>query len=217
MLRNLRMFRPARVFSKPKKLYKYISVEGAKDFFKNPSLWFRLSSGLNDIFDLNPVGANSMDWGMDWAGTAVFCLSETPTSAPMWAHYGSQGKGVVLEFSLESDFFDKYPPKKVRYRSRRPTIKEFENALITKDVAWSYEREWRCVTHISFDEHREQCFLPEQKSVSIPFPFETLTAIIYGPHFNGYTPEPTLPNGLYEFRADIESLMARPEASHVKR
>ena len=195
MLKRSRMFLPAWMFRKPKKLYKYISAEGAKDFFQDPALWFRLPNRLNDIFDINPVGSNRVDFG----GVAVFCLSETPTSAPMWAHYGSKGEGVVLEFALQSDFFWKYPPVKVCYQSKRPTLKNFEKSLMTKDVAWSYEREWRCVTDISFDEYREQSFLQKHQAVSVPFPFDALTAVIHG----------------YDSQVDVDAFLARPEASHV--
>lgn len=213
----LRKFLPARMCQRPKKLYKYLSADGAEKLFNDPSLWFCLPGRLNDIYDLNPVGSYPAKWG----GYAVLCLSGTPTSVPMWSHYGSEGNskewqevsgkriagnggnGMVLEFSVQSDFFRKYPPKKISYRSKRPTIKNVEKALMTKDVVWSYEREWRCITSIDFDEHKEQTFLENHHAVSVPFPFEALTAVIYG----------------YESRVDyktVQTFLARPEASHVQ-
>lgn len=192
-----RMLLFAKIFKRPKKLYKYMSAEGAKDFFENPAIWFRIHNQLNDIFDINPVGSYPPDFG----GVAVFCLSESPTSVPMWAHYGSQGKGVVLEFSLTAEFFRKYPALKVCYRSKRPTIKSFEKALLTKDIVWSNEREWRCLTDANFDEYREQLFLRKHEAVSVPFPYDALTAVIQG----------------YDSRVEVDAFLARPEASHVQR
>lgn len=186
-------------FSRPKKLYKYLDARGAKKFFIKPSLWFSLPCRLNDIYDLNPVGALPTELG----STGVFCLSDTPTSVPMWANYGGRGRGVVLEFSFESNFFWKYPPQKVRYRSKRPIVRDAEKALLTKDVAWSYEREWRCFTAAEYDEFHEQEFLQRHQAISIPFPYEALTAVIYG----------------YDSQVvnhAQSTFLTRPEVSHVK-
>ena len=185
-------------FGKPKKLYKYMDAKGAKNFFDNPSLWFSLPSRLNDIYDLNPVGAHPTQWG----GAGILCFSDTPTSVPMWAHYGKKGNGVVLEFSFQSDFFRKYPPRKVRYRSKRPVVKNTEKAFLTKDIAWSYEREWRCITAAEYDEFHEQEFLGHHQAISVPFPYEALTSVIYG-HDS-------------QVVEAAQSFLTRPEASHVR-
>lgn len=186
------------MFSKPKKLYKYLSKEGAQALFTNPnpSIWFRLANKLNDVYDLNPVGSNATDFG----DVGIFCLSETPISAPMWAHYGSSGEGVVLEFSSEASFFEKFPPCKVRYSKRRPNVKNVIKAMTSKSNEWSYECEWRCfATPHRADVDGSELLVHEQ-AVSIQFPFEALTSIIHG----------------YDGQVDTEEFLAREELQHVK-
>lgn len=186
------------MFFRPKKLYKYLTSDGAQKLFSSdqPAIWFRFSNRLNDVYDLRPIGSY-MD---EFASIATFCLSETPHSSPMWAHYGSNGEGVVLEFSLQSEFFAENPSMKVRYRSKRPTVKNTLKALTTKSAEWAYEREWRCLRELPSTRSRGDMFLPADQAVSVPFPFEALTAIIHG----------------YDSRVSAEKFLARPEAKHVK-
>jgi hypothetical protein len=110
---------------------------------------------------------------------------------------------VVLEFSFQSDFFRKYPPQRVRYHSKRPVVKNTEKAFLTKNIAWSYEREWRCITDVEYDEFHEQEFLGRHQAISVPFPYEALTAVIYG-----YDSQVV--------NAAQSSFLTRPEASHVQ-
>jgi hypothetical protein len=186
------------MFFRPKKLYKYLSAAGAQLLFSspNPTIWFRLPNRLNDIYDIRPVGSH-----LDGFGTiASFCLSETPDSAPMWAHYGSNGQGIVLEFSLSSEFFEVSPPIKVRYGNRRPTVKDTRAALVTKNVEWAYEREWRCFMSLPKSSKDKNQFLSSEQAVSVPFPFDALSAVIHG----------------HDSRVSAEEFLARPEASHVR-
>ncbi len=186
------------MFFRPKKLYKYLSADGAQQLFSsnNPAIWFRLSNRLNDIYDLRPIGSYADEFG----ALATFCLSESPSSAPMWAHYGSGGEGVILEFSLQSEFFAKIPPIKVRYRTKRPTVKNAREALITKNVEWAYEREWRSFVSLPQTHSHNHQFLPSEQAVSIPFPFEALTAVIHG----------------YDSRVSTGKFLGMPEASHIE-
>lgn len=187
-----------RLFSKPKKLYKYLSTEGAQKLFSSsrPSLWFRLPNKLNDVFDLRPVGSYVDGFG----SIAVLCLSETPTSVPMWAHYGSGGQGMVLEFDVNSEFFRQYPPIKVRYRSKRPTVANPRDAATAKSKEWAYEREWRCFTLLPTQQSESEQFLLAQQAVSVPFPFDALSAIIHG----------------YDCAVDVRALRSNPNAQHVQ-
>lgn len=184
------------MFSKPKKLYKYLSKEGAQALFSKPSLWFRLSNKLNDVYDLNPIGSHVTDFG----DIGIFCLSETPISAPMWAHYGSNGEGVVLEFSTDSSFFEKFTPCKVRYSKNRPTVKSVRKAMTSKSWEWSYEREWRCFTTPYQTDFDGGEFLSHVQAVSVQFPFEALTSVIHG----------------HDSQVDAQKFLARQEALHVK-
>ncbi|MFZ2300588.1 MAG: hypothetical protein WAW10_01805 [Gallionella sp.] len=106
-----------------------------------------------------------------------------------------------MECSFQSDFFRKYPPRKVWYHSRRPVVKNTEKAFLTKDIAWSYEREWRCIT--AFKEFQEQELLVHHQAISVPFPYEALTAVIYG--YDSQVMEAA------------QLFLSRPEASHVKK
>lgn len=182
-------------FPKPHKLYKYLSTKGANDILASPepSLWFRLPNKLNDIFDLCPVG---YPWGFVPIG--VFCLTETPISIPMWAHYGSMGQGVVLEFDVRLDFFTQYPPWKVRYQAKRPKVGN-PKSIIIKSSEWAYEREWRCFMDLPQPSQKEK-FLLKSQAVSIPFPFDALTAIIRG----------------YDCVVDPRHFLDHPKAKHVQ-
>ncbi len=102
--------------TKPMKLYKYLDPEGAQKLFEEPSLWFSLPNTFNDVFDISPAGSHPAD-GFGMVG--VLCLCESPTSSPMWGHYGKKGEGVVLEFDTRAEFFDMYPPCRGRYRAKR--------------------------------------------------------------------------------------------------
>lgn len=186
------------MFFRPKKLYKYLTAAGAQKLFSspNPAIWFRLPNRLNDIYDIQPVGSYLDGFG----SIASFCLSEVPDSAPMWAHYGSNGQGIVLEFSLSSEFFEIVSLLKVRYRNKRPTVKDARAALSTKNVQWAYEREWRCLTSLPKSTTDRSQFLSSEQAVSFPFPFEALSAVIHG----------------YDSRVSAEAFLARPEARHVK-
>ena len=186
------------MLSRPKKLYKYLTADGARKLFssQNPAIWFRLPNRLNDVYDIQPIGS-FLD---GFSSVASFCLSETPHSAPMWAHYASNGQGIVLEFSLASKFFYENPPVRVRYRKERPTIKDAYGALTIKNVEWAYEREWRCLTTLPQSYACEHRFLPSEQTITVPFPFEALTAVIHG----------------YDSQVSAEEFLKRPEADHVK-
>ena len=166
------------MFFRPKKLYKYLSAEGANAMLASsaPELWFRLPNQLNDPYDLTPVGSCADEFG----GIGVFCMSECATSAPMWAHYASSGEGIVLEFSAGADFFRTYPLAKVKYSSRRPTVKSPRKALTTKNHEWKYEREWRCFVVPPSAKDGPTRFLMREQAIGVPLDLKSVTAIIHG-------------------------------------
>lgn len=200
------------LFSHPKFLYKYLSQEGAQKLFdsENPVVRFSLPSSFNDPFDVNPSG-NSRGQGLD--GIGVLCLCETPTSIPMWGHYGYgkveneafkkssivHGGGVVLEFSTNSEFFKKYNLIKVKYIANRPTIKcSPRKQLAVKSKEWAYEREWRCFTDLWDEQH----VVKNERIdfISIPFPFEALTKVIHG----------------YDSKVSTSVFLSKPESRHIQ-
>ncbi len=168
--RSKAMFLKSRL---PAKLYKYLPKKAARSFFENPEIRFTLSNRLNDPFDLSPVGSYTDHYG----AIGVFCLSSTPFSIPMWAHYGDVGRGVVLEFRTDTPFFEEHPPAQVRYKKSRPTVKDPVEALRVKSQEWAYEQEWRCFTDLP---RNPRFFNQAAQAVCLPFPTDALTAIIYG-------------------------------------
>lgn len=79
-------------------------------------------------------------------GWGVCCFSEDPINELMWSHYAKSHSGVCLEFDFSHtpSLRDKLWP--VRYASAMPVLDSFDelpDALLTKNVQWSYEREWR--------------------------------------------------------------------------
>jgi hypothetical protein len=162
----------------------------------DPALWFRLSNRLNDPYDLRPVGSHLDAFG----SIGVFCMSESATSAPMWAHYGSNGEGVVLEFSTSSNFFETYPALKVRYRARRPSVRDAVKALVTKNREWKYEREWRCFVDLPATRAHANRLLMSHQAISVPLDPAAITAIIHGP----------------DSKVDATKFLQRSDAGHIR-
>lgn len=186
------------MFSKPKKLYKYLSTKGANAMLSSPvpELWFRLPNQLNDPYDLTPIGSCADAFG----GIGVFCMSESATSAPMWAHYASKGEGLVLEFSVSADFFRTYSLTKVRYSGRRPTVKNPIKALTVKNHEWKYEKEWRCFVTPPSQQEGKTRFLIHEGAISVPLDLKSVTAIIHG----------------YDSRVDTSKFLERTDATHIQ-
>lgn len=85
----------------------------------------------------------------------ILCLTEEPTNLLMWAHYGDQHRGIVLQFDADHPYFssEKIFSGKVGYTNRRPihsytSIKE-PNVFFTKSAEWSYENEWRFIRRLN--------------------------------------------------------------------
>ncbi|CAJ0695139.1 hypothetical protein LMG19089_01460 [Ralstonia edaphis] len=183
---------------RPKKLYKYLSAEGANAMLscEVPELWFRLPNKLNDPYDLTPIGSYADEFG----GIGVFCMSESATSAPMWAHYASEGKGIVLEFSVSSDFLQTYTPVQVRYGRQRPTVKNPIKALTQKNREWKYEREWRCFVTPPSTMQGANRFLAHEQAISVPLDLKSVTAIIHG----------------HDSQVDTNQFLGRRDAVHIQ-
>lgn len=91
----------------------------------------------------------------------ILCLTESPASLLMWAHYADSHQGFVVEFDATSPFFDQRKSsedefrhlRKVIYRELRPSLvlSEVEDfsPFLTKGVDWSYEAEWRMMLPLS--------------------------------------------------------------------
>jgi len=121
----------------------------------------------------------------------VLCLSEVPDSILMWAHYGQQHSGFVLEFDGHHPYFHEAEESdisfdqlcRVQYRDTRPSIflKEVSpiDLFLTKSSHWSYECEWRLLR--SFDDKTVSDKGENDTQIHLfSFPAEAITGIILG-------------------------------------
>jgi len=85
----------------------------------------------------------------------ILCLSRNPESLLMWAHYGDEYRGAIIEFDDRHPFFD--GQIQVTYKKTRPVYdiadflgKPFPVAdLCIKPNDWSYEKEVRIARPLS--------------------------------------------------------------------
>ena len=93
--------------------------------------------------------------------TGVCCLSETPTSNLMWAHYADSHKGFCIEFNFELSDLTLVGSKAVTYQDQKVKIppwflslsEEERNTLymsvsFTKGTEWKHELEHRLVASL---------------------------------------------------------------------
>ena len=90
----------------------------------------------------------------------IFCLSETPLSNPMWAHYSDNHSGICLAYSTEGikKSVNNYSPtiEKINYTEKNilkaflnnladhhDIVKAFNSLYFYKSSNWQYEKEWR--------------------------------------------------------------------------
>lgn len=90
----------------------------------------------------------------------VCCLSTSNKNRLMWSHYADSHKGICIEYDFSECSKNGNQPFPVYYSNARPKFPwkaaieqtpemqreatvHFMKALLTKDEAWSYEREWR--------------------------------------------------------------------------
>jgi hypothetical protein len=94
------------------KLYKYVRPNVIGRMFEDDKVLVRCSlpSEFNDPYELFltvdfNVGPSLLAFYQDLVGTIVqtptACFSRAPDVVPMWAHYGSEGQGAVIEFDEE--------------------------------------------------------------------------------------------------------------------
>ncbi len=91
----------------------------------------------------------------------IFCLTEDPLNLLMWAHYGDNHRGVVIEFDETHPFFTRRKGprddlrhfRQVTYTEHRPSVflsrSDAVQLFYCKSIDWSYEREWRLITPLT--------------------------------------------------------------------
>lgn len=120
----------------------------------------------------------------------LLCLSEVPDSLLMWAHYADSHRGFLLEFDVDSTFFNQRRSendefgflRSVRYQSSRPHIlmSEMEaiDVFLTKGEDWRYEAEWRMLMPLSqATKHLEK---PNETVHLFDLPTRAIVGITFG-------------------------------------
>lgn len=145
----------------------------------------------------------------------VLCLSESPESLLMWAHYADSHRGFVVQFDETSPFFDCRVSeddelrhlRRVTYCSKRPslTLLEMENgsAFLMKGIEWEYEAEWRMIVPLA---DASRVLGAGSDAIHLyNFPPSAVTSVILGCRM------------LETKRAEIRALLAEsPQYSHVR-
>lgn len=87
----------------------------------------------------------------------ICCFSETWENPLMWGHYADEHRGFCLEFEADTNalggcsllpalYSDGHFPARVfQFLVDRSAF--FAQMLLTKQMEWSYEREWRLIRH----------------------------------------------------------------------
>ena len=145
----------------------------------------------------------------------VLCLSESPKSLLMWAHYADSHRGFVVQFDEASPFFDRRVSeddelrhlRQVTYSSKRPslTLSEVEDgsAFLMKGVEWEYEAEWRMIVPLA-DASHVMGTGPEAIHL-FSFPAQAVTSVILGCRM------------LEAKKAEIQALLAAlPQYAHTR-
>lgn len=110
-------------------------------------------SGMEGAFSLNN---NRLAQATFDSKFGVLCLTESPDSLLMWAHYADSHKGFVLQFDEHHDFFapttvdgQAFELTKIEYTDKRPVLSystiNSPSVYYRKSPEWSYEREWRLI------------------------------------------------------------------------
>jgi hypothetical protein len=90
----------------------------------------------------------------------VLCLTATPDSLLMWAHYANNHNGFAIQFDETHEFFapsyhegQSLELTKVEYSAQRPVLSysttSTPSLYYRKSPEWSYENEWRLIKPLS--------------------------------------------------------------------
>lgn len=159
------------------------------------------------------------------------CFSKSPVVAPMWAHYGDNHSGFVIEFDVDAlkAAFPNIVIGDVTYRTEPSTdiAGQLQRAAVTKkprhayflqqtvlstayfskDIAWSYEQECRLLDQEDYCET-----IGEHKILQVPI--DCCTALIAGksatPATVSRSRDIAVQGGMRWFHAVIGKSMAQP-------
>ncbi len=174
------------------------------------------SIGISLLNQLAPKLRGQMYKAFDQS-IGVFSLSEVWDSGPMWAHYADQHRGFVLGLDSSSEYFSRrrtqkdefYHLRQVGYADSLSGRRSFGDlsdgakVFLTKDNAWSYEREWRMLAPLS--DSAEVKTIQDDSVHLFPLPDSALESIIVGARAS------------QELKARLASIVSgRKSLAHVK-
>jgi Protein of unknown function (DUF2971) len=120
----------------------------------------------------------------------ILSLSMTADNLLLWAHYGSEHRGLAVEIDPLDREFNRHSSKdrefqladRVRYSARRPQIPESDEILFqhffVKSPEWSYEKEYRIVR--KFESALEQIASPSFPIHLYELPPSAVRRVIFG-------------------------------------
>lgn len=143
----------------------------------------------------------------------ILCLSESPASLLMWAHYADSHKGFVLQFDERSAFFDRRVNpsdefrhlRKVTYSCTRPSLTLAEvqdfSPFMTKGLDWQYEAEWRMLAPL---ESASRTIGSGPEAIHLfEFPATAVTAVMLGARMTDSK------------REEVRQILSEPRYSHI--
>ena len=181
-------------------LYKFRSLSGesfkfTQDIFLRNRVFLSPVAKLNDPCEAkfnyvtpqstspNPYKgwAQELDRSELFGAARVFCVTESPTNALMWAHYADSHRGICIGFRSSSPALLACA-KKVAYSSTVPSVdfdqnrqRAKESVALTKSRDWAYEHEWRILSTDSTA--HSNGFMPIDK--------DDISEVIFGAHISG--------------------------------
>ena len=179
----------------PSLIFKYRSVSDSLslirsfDIIKNHRLFMSPSWLLNDPFEggnvdyLSAIDKKEFETLLE--SCRILSLSQNCFSAPLWAHYTSECKGICIGFSTYKSFAG---IKKIEYtdtidkkqwwstNKEDAILKEF----IYKDKDWEYENEYRIVCDVNQEGLIRESDCEGNEKVFFPFDESEIAVVIFG-------------------------------------
>lgn len=142
----------------------------------------------------------------------LLCLTETPDSLLMWAHYANNHNGFVIQFDETHEFFSPtfhegqaLELTKVEYSAQRPVLSystlNTPSLYYRKSPEWSYESEWRLIKPLSVA--KTELLHPQFPRYLFEVPPSAIKGVVVGLSVSHTT------------RQEIFDLLTQPHFKHV--
>lgn len=180
-------------FLPPDVAIKLLEQQTGKNFLT--TLRTQMQSAVDTMLVPMLNGPKNIEGLLENLGRELLCfsLSERMDMAPMWAHYADNNSGFVVAFDTEHEWFQRRKDgqktrlQKVTYFDGKleEPLADLQAALISKTMAWEYEREWRL--YVKEDQVDKTVGDPTDPIHLLDFPPNAVDRVILGPK----TPEET--------------------------